>query len=343
MNRAIPKEETEGLYEHFSFKVAAGQTPLRVDKFLLNRIENVSRNKIQLAAKNNKIFVNKMPVKSNYKVKNNDKIQVLFSYPPHENLLVPEKMPLDIIFEDEALIIINKSPGVVVHPGHGNYSKTLLNGLLYYFKEKYAHLDIYPNLVHRIDKDTSGLLVIAKTEEVLNTLAAQFINKTSQRTYYALVWGNVKKEKDTIEAYIGRHPKDRLQMTVFIEGKQGKKAVTHYKVLERFTYVTLISCQLETGRTHQIRTHLKYIGHPIFNDGRYGGDLILKGTRFSKYKQFVENCFKLIPRQALHAKTLGFIHPLTQKRIQFDSALPEDMHLVITKWRNYAKHKYLVI
>ena len=268
-------------------------------------------------------------------------VKVLFSHPPYENLLVPEPIPLDVVFEDEVLVVLNKPAGLVVHPGHGNYSGTLLNGLLHHFKQLPKNANDRPGLVHRIDKDTSGLLVVAKTDTAMTHLAKQFFDKTSERKYTALVWGDVKEDAGTITGAIGRHPKNRLQMAVFEDNSQGKGAVTHYQVLERFGYVTLLECQLETGRTHQIRAHMKHFGHTLFNDARYGGDSILKGTSFSKYKQFVENCFTLLPRQALHAKTLGFIHPVSGKLMQFDSSLPDDFIAAVEKWRHYAQHKNL--
>ena len=331
----------ESLHEHFSFTADKGQEPLRVDKYLMNRIENATRNKIQNAAKEGSIFVNDTAVKSNYKVKGGDVVRVLFGHPPHENLLVPEDLPLEVVYEDDTLIVINKAAGMVVHPGHGNYSGTLINALLFHFDNLPNNADERPGLVHRIDKDTSGLLVIAKTEHALTHLSKQFFDKSSERKYYALVWGSPKEDEGTVEGHIGRHPKNRLQMMVFPEGDAGKAAITHYKVIERFGYVTLLECQLETGRTHQIRVHMKHIGHTLFNDERYGGNAILKGTHFSKYKQFVENCFKLIPRQALHAKTLGFEHPKTGKWMQFDSEIPQDLANALGKWRNYAQHKQL--
>ena len=331
----------ESLHEHFSFTADKGQEPLRVDKYLMNRIENATRNKIQNAAKEGSIFVNDTAVKSNYKVKGGDVVRVLFGHPPHENLLVPEDLPLDVVYEDDTVIVINKAAGMVVHPGHGNYSGTLINALLFHFDNLPNNADERPGLVHRIDKDTSGLLVIAKTEQALTHLSKQFFDKSSERKYLALVWGSPKEDEGTVEGHIGRHPKNRLQMIVFPEGDAGKPAVTHYKVVERFGYVTLLECQLETGRTHQIRAHMKHIGHTLFNDERYGGNAILKGTHFSKYKQFVENCFKLIPRQALHAKTLGFEHPKTGKWMQFDSEIPQDLVKTLGKWRNYAQHKQL--
>ncbi|MBU2526479.1 MAG: RluA family pseudouridine synthase [Bacteroidetes bacterium] len=329
-------EETER-YEHHRFTATKGQEPLRVDKFLANFIENTTRNKIQQAADDGNILVNDKVVKSNYKVKPLDVVTVVFEHPPYEFLLTPEDIPLDIVYEDEVLLIVNKPAGMVVHPGHGNYSGTLVNALAYHFQNLPLNGEKRPGLVHRIDKDTSGLMVIAKTEQAMTHLAKQFFNKTSERTYHALVWGHINEDEGTVEGHIGRHPKDRLQMTVYEDGSHGKSAVTHYKVLERFLYVTLVACTLETGRTHQIRVHMKHIGHTLFNDARYGGERILKGTTFTKYKQFVDNCFKLLPRQALHAKTLGFKHPTTGKWMQFDSELPEDISNVIDKWRNYTK------
>ena len=333
--------QEESLHEHFSFTADKGQEPLRVDKYLMNRIENATRNKIQNAAKAGSIFVNDKAVKSNYKVKGGDVVRVLFGHPPHENLLVPEDIPIEIVYEDDTVVVINKAAGMVVHPGHGNYSGTLINALLFHFDNLPSNADERPGLVHRIDKDTSGLLVIAKTEQALTHLSKQFFDKSSERKYLALVWGSPKVEEGTVEGHIGRHPKNRLQMMVFPEGEAGKPAITHYKVLERFGYVTLLECQLETGRTHQIRAHMKHIGHTLFNDERYGGNAILKGTHFSKYKQFVETCFKLIPRQALHAKTLGFEHPKTGQWMQFDSEIPQDLTQILGKWRNYAQHKQL--
>ncbi|MGB2128685.1 MAG: RluA family pseudouridine synthase [Flavicella sp.] len=333
------KEENEVLeddmYEHYRFVASDGQIPLRVDKFLMNFIENATRNKIQEAAKSGHILANDIPVKSSYKVKAKDVIRVVLSYPPNENLLVPEDIPLDIVYEDEVLMVVNKSPGMVVHPGHGNYTGTLVNGLIYHIENLPTNSNERPGLVHRIDKDTSGLLVVAKTEKAMTHLAKQFFEKTTERVYYALVWGNVTDNEGTIEGHIGRSLKNRLQMSVFPDGDFGKPAVTHYKVIERFNYVTLVECRLETGRTHQIRAHFKYIGHTLFNDARYGGDAILKGTTFTKYKQFVENCFKALPRQALHAKTLGFVHPETNEMMRFDSEIPEDIRNALGKWRNY--------
>lgn len=332
-------EHDDELYEHYSFTAGKGQEPLRVDKFLMNFVEKATRNKIQKAAKNGNIQVNGEVVKQNYKVKADDHVRVLFEHPPYEFLLTPENIPLDIIYEDNSLLVVNKPAGMVVHPGHGNYSGTLINGLVYHFENLPENSSGRPGLVHRIDKDTSGLLVVAKTDYAMTHLAKQFFNKTSDREYVALVWGNVEDDQGTVEGHIGRHPKNRMQNTVYEDGEHGKEAVTHYKVLERFGYVTMVSCKLETGRTHQIRVHMKHIGHTLFNDERYGGDVILKGTSFTKYKQFVENCFKVLPRQALHAKTLGFEHPESGQWLSFNSEIPEDIQACIEKWRNYAKHQ----
>jgi len=338
MEGPIKENGKDELYEHFRFEAQKGQQPLRVDKYLMNYIENATRSKIQKAAKDGNIYVNDIPVKSNYKVKANDVVRVLFEHPPYEFLLVPEDIPIDVVYEDEAVLVVNKAAGMVVHPGHGNYSGTLINALTFHFDNLPNNSSNRPGLVHRIDKDTSGLLVVAKTEEAMTHLAKQFFNKTTEREYVALVWGDVKEDEGTIEGNIGRHPKNRLQNTVFDEEgeEKGKPAKTHYKVLERFGYVTLVSCRLETGRTHQIRVHLKYIGHTLFNDERYGGEKILKGTNFSKYKQFVDNCFKVLPRQALHARTLGFVHPTTEKLMRFESPIPDDILQCIEKWRKYS-------
>lgn len=334
-------EAEDELYEHYAFKVEKGQQPLRIDKYLMNFVENATRNKIQQAAKDGSIFVNGTPVKSNYKVKPNDHITVKFEHPPHEYLLVAEDISIDIVYEDDDLLVVNKPAGMVVHPGHGNYSGTLINGLIYHFENLPNNSSNRPGLVHRIDKDTSGLLVVAKTEQAMAHLSNQFAEKTSEREYVAIVWGNIEEEGGTVEGNIGRHPKNRLQNTVYEgdEAYKGKPAVTHYKVLERLGYVTLVSCKLETGRTHQIRVHMKHIGHTLFNDERYGGEKILKGTTFTKYKQFVENAFKVLPRQALHAKTLGFEHPTTGEWLSFSTEIPEDMQECIEKWRGYAKHQ----
>jgi len=337
----MEQQSFDELYEHYAFTADPGQEPLRVDKFLMNRIENATRNKIQQAASAGSIQVNDRPVKSNYRVKGGDVVRVLLAHPPHEDLLVPEEMPLDIVFEDETLLVVNKPAGLVVHPGHGNYSGTLINGLIHHFGQLPKNSNNRPGLVHRIDKDTSGLLVIAKTEYAMAHLAQQFHDKTSSRQYLALVWGDIDDEKGTVEGHLGRDPKNRLLMTVFPDGDQGKEAVTHFEVVERFGYVTLVRCVLETGRTHQIRAHMKHIGHTLFSDARYGGDKILKGTTFTKYKQFVENCFKQLPRQALHAQTLGFTHPETGQEMSFACPLPEDFEGALTKWRNYAQHQQL--
>ena len=287
------------------------------------------------------VYVNDLQVKQNYKVKPLDKIRVLFEYPPYEYLLTPENIPLDIVFEDDELLVVNKPAGMVVHPGHGNYSGTLINALVYHFENLPINSSERPGLVHRIDKDTSGLLVVAKTEQAMTHLSKQFFNKTSEREYVAIVWGNIDEDKGTIEGNIGRHPKNRLQNTVFLDDdeEKGKPAVTHFEVIDRLGYVTLVKCKLETGRTHQIRVHMKHIGHTLFNDERYGGERILKGTTFTKYKQFVENCFKVLPRQALHAKTLGFKHPKTGEKLSFNSEIPDDMQQCIEKWKQYSKHQ----
>lgn len=331
-------ETEEGeLFEHYRLTVDRGQSPVRIDKFLANRIDNASRSRIQAAADAGNILVNETSVKANYKVKPEDEIRIVMDYPRRELKIIPEDIPLNIEYEDDQLIVLNKPPGLVVHPGHGNYSGTLVNALAYYYKDLplFKSEDPRPGLVHRIDKDTSGLMVVAKTEQAKNKLALQFYEKTSERRYQALVWGSLKEDSGTITGNIGRSLKNRQVFTVFPDEEYGKHAVTHYKVLKRMGYVSLVECRLETGRTHQIRVHMKHINHPLFNDSTYGGDQILRGTTFSKYKQFVHNCFKLLPRQALHAKTLGFVHPATGKKMQFNSELPEDMQIVIEKWENY--------
>lgn len=340
MNSIPPTVELETddeLFEHHRFEVPKGQSMLRIDKYLMQVVENATRNKIQQAATAGNILVNEQPVKSNYKVKPFDIIRVLMSHPPFEYLLEPENIPINVVFEDEQLLVVNKEAGMVVHPGHGNYSGTLVNALAYHFENLPMNSSERPGLVHRIDKNTSGLLVIAKTDLAMAYLTKQFAAKTSEREYIALVWGNVEEEEGTVRGFIGRHIKDRMQMAIFEDEIMGKPAVTHYKVLERFGYVTMISCKLETGRTHQIRAHMKHIGHTLFNDERYGGHNILKGTTFSKYKQFVDNCFKVLPRQALHAKTLGFEHPITKEFLRFDTEIPQDMAECIEKWRTYSK------
>jgi 23S rRNA pseudouridine1911/1915/1917 synthase len=330
-------EFEDDLYEHHRFVVAKGQQSLRIDKFLMNVIENTTRNKIQKAADSGNILVNDVAVKSNYKVKPNDVVRVMLEHPPYEHLLKGENIPINIVYEDEQVLVVNKPAGMVVHPGHGNYSGTLVNALAYHFDNLPMNSSERPGLVHRIDKDTSGLLVVAKTEHAMNHLTKQFAEKTSEREYVAIVWGNIEEEEGTIEGNIDRHQTNRMQMAVYPDGEKGKPAVTHYKVIERLGYVTVVSCKLETGRTHQIRVHMKYIGHTLFNDERYGGDQILKGTTFTKYKQFVDNCFKTLPRQALHAKTLGFEHPTSGEFLRFDTEIPKDMVDCIDKWRTYSK------
>jgi len=330
-------QESQELYEHYRFTADKGQRPLRIDKFLMNLIENATRNKIQNAAKAGNILVNQNPVKQNYKVKPDDVISIVLTYPPQKVELIAEDLPLNIVYEDDDVIVVNKKAGMVVHPGYANYTGTLLNALIHHFEKNKE--EEQPHLVHRIDKDTSGLLLVAKNELAQSKLARQFFDHSVERKYQALVWGDFEEDKGKIEGNLARHPKDRRIMKVFPDGSKGKEAITHYKVLQRFTYVTLVECELETGRTHQIRAHMKYIGHPLFNDETYGGEQILKGTTFSKYKQFVKNCFDTIPRQALHAKSLGFKHPATGKEMFFDSELPEDMQKVLEKWENYAVHK----
>ena len=343
--KGYPEEKNEpeegGLFEHHRLLVDPGQSALRIDKYLANRLDNASRSRIQSAAEAESILVNGTPVKANYKIKPGDDIRIVMDYPRRELKIIPQDIPLDIVFEDDQLIIINKPPGLVVHPGHGNYSGTLVNALAWHYKSLplFSGEDPRPGLVHRIDKDTSGLMVIAKTENAKNKLALQFYEKTSERRYQALVWGSMKEDEGTITGNIGRSLKNRQVFTVFPEDEYGKHAVTHFRVLKRIGYVSLIACQLETGLTRQVRVHLKHINHPLFNDSTYGGDQILRGTTFTKYKQFVHNCFKLLSRQALHAKTLGFVHPSTGKNLQFDSELPEDMRTVIEKWEKYIANR----
>lgn len=337
-NPETSQGESEELYEHFRFTVDPGQSLLRIDKYLTAKIENASRSRIQNAADGGAILVNGKAVKPNYKVKPRDIISIVLPEPVRYFELTAEKIPFDIVYEDTELLIINKLPGMVVHPAHGNLSGTLMNALLYHFeniREKEKNLLAVPGLVHRIDKNTSGLMVVAKTEAAQISLAKQFYDHSIERKYLALVWGDLKEDNGTITGHIGRNLKNRQVMDVFPLGEHGKSAVTHYKVVERFGYVTLVECKLETGRTHQIRAHFKHIGHPLFNDESYGGNKILKGTTFTKYKQFVENCFVLLPRQALHAKTLGFVHPAGRKKVLFDSELPHDMKAVIDKWKKY--------
>lgn len=333
------KELNQEFYEHFRFVADRRQSLLRIDKYLVNKIESVSRTRIQGAATAGNILVNDKPVKSNYRVKPGDVISIVMTYPPREIEIFPENIPVNIIFEDDDLIIINKAPGMVVHPGHGNYSGTLVNALTYYLKDLplFQSGEIRPGLVHRIDKNTSGILVIAKTELAHNKLAKQFFDHSVDRKYLALVWGNPEENEGVITGHIGRNPKNRTRMYVFPDGSLGKPAVTRFKVIERLGYISLVECKLETGRTHQIRVHFQYYKHPVFNDNEYGGDMILKGTTFSKYRQFVQNCFKILTRQALHAKSLRFIHPRTNQLVFFDSDLPEDMQKVIEKWRKYIR------
>ncbi len=335
-----PEDEFEGsqAYEHFRFVADKKQTPIRIDKFLTDRLPHTSRNRIQQAAEAGYILIDGQPVKSNYRVKPSDVISIVMSYPRHETEIVPEDIPLDIVYEDEDLLIVNKPAGLVVHPGHGNYTGTLVNALAFHLKDHphYDPSDPRLGLVHRIDKDTSGLLVIAKKPEAKTDLGRQFFNKTTQRKYVALTWGILKEDEGRIEGNIGRDVRDRLKMCVFPDGDQGKPAVTHYRVLERLGYVSLVECRLETGRTHQIRVHMKHLGYPVFNDARYGGDQILKGQHFSRYKQFIQNCFAVCPRQALHAQTLGFIHPSTGKEMFFEAELPDDMRQLTEKWRIYS-------
>ena len=328
-------------FEHYRFVADKGQSLLRIDKFLSDRIEGISRNRIQQAADAECILVNGAPVKSSYKVKPLDVISIVMDRPRRELEILPEDIPLNIVYEDDDLMVINKPAGLVVHPGHGNYTGTLVNAIAFHLKfEKGMDMtDPRLGLVHRIDKDTSGLLLVAKTPDAKTHLSAQFFNKTTKRRYVALVWGNVANDSGTVTGNLGRDPKDRMQMRVFEDGEHGKPAVTHYKVLERFGYVTLVQCELETGRTHQIRVHMKHIGHTLFNDERYGGNEVLRGTHFAKYKQFVYNCFAICPRQCLHAQTLGFVHPRTGKEMFFESELPQDMQEVIGKWRTYTESR----
>lgn len=332
------EEENTELYEHLRIDVDKGQSMERIDTFLTNHIQNISRNRVQQAARNGNVLVNGKVVKQNYKVKPCDVISVVFAHPPRETDIKPQYIPLNIVYEDDDVIIINKQAGLVVHPGHGNFEGTLLHGLAYHFQQTNQRVENgFGYLVHRIDKDTTGLMIVAKNENAQAVLARQFFDHTIHRRYYALVWGDFDVDEGTIEGNIGRSVSDRRKMTVYPNGDYGKEAITHWHVVERFGYVTLNEYRLETGRTHQIRAHSRYIGHPLFNDAMYGGDVILKGTTFSKYKQFIDNCFKLMPRHALHAKELGFVHPTNNKEMMFVSELPDDMNAVIEKWRNYIK------
>ncbi|MCB9335053.1 MAG: RluA family pseudouridine synthase [Flavobacteriales bacterium] len=332
----LDSDDEHELFEHYKFIADKGQELLRIDKFLMDRIPNTSRNKIQQAAISGTILVNKKAVKSNYKVKPKDEISIVLPYPPRVIELIPQDIPLNILYEDKDLIVLNKQSEMVVHPGYGNYTGTLVNALVYHFQNlPEGPMDNRPGLVHRLDKNTTGIMVVAKTEHALNHLANQFFERTTERRYNALVWGDFEEDEGTVTGHVGRSLKNRKVMNVFPEGDYGKHAVTHYKVLKRYGYVTLVECKLETGRTHQIRVHMKFIGHSLFNDNEYGGDTILKGTSFSKYKQFITNCFDILPRQALHAKSLGFTHPTTGKWMQFESELPNDMKEVLDKWETY--------
>ncbi len=345
--RAIINEEeiaeSEELFERLTLEIPRGQEPLRIDKFLMTRIEGATRNKIQQGIENEMVLVNDKPIKANYKIKPYDKIVVFDNRNPESNEIIPENIPLNIIYEDDDILIIDKPAGLVVHPGSGNPSGTLINGVAWYLKQQNPSVNENEltrfGMVHRIDKNTSGLLVLAKSPKAMTDLAKQFFNHTVHRRYVALVWGDFENEEGTITGHVGRHQRFRKLFTTYPEGEHGKEAITHYKVLERFNYVTLVECRLETGRTHQIRVHMQYIGHPLFNDDFYGGEKIVKGTIFTKYKQFVDNCFAICKRQALHAKELGFIHPTTREPVHFESNMPDDMEKVIEKWRKYSQNR----
>ncbi len=336
----LSEDESRGnadLYEHFRFEADPGQKLLRIDKFLVNRIENISRSRIQSAAASGNIMVNDVPVKPSYRVRPGDIITIVMAWPPREIELIPEDIPVDVVYEDDHLVVVNKRAGMVVHPGHGNYTGTLVNALAWRFRDMplFRSGELRPGLVHRIDKNTSGLVVVAKSELAMNRLAKQFFDRKTKRKYTAIVWGLPEPEEGTITGHIGRHIKDRMKMDVFTDASEGRHAVTHYRVIENLGYISLVECRLETGRTHQIRVHMEHIGHPLFNDERYGGDSILRGTTFTKYRQFVNNCFKILPRHALHARSLGFTHPLTGEELSFESELPRDMDLLLEKWRKY--------
>ena len=343
MNEEVLHEEAEELFEKLSIIVSDGQEPLRIDKFLMGRIEGATRNKIQQGIEAERVLVNDKPIKSNYKIRPQDKIVIYQTYLPESNEIIPEDIPFKIVYEDEELMVVDKAAGMIVHPGSGNPGGTLVNAIAFYLKQQNPNVSEDElarfGLVHRIDKNTSGLLVVAKTAKAMTHLAKQFFDHTVRRRYVALVWGDFEEDKGTVIAHIGRHQRFRKLFTAYPEGEYGKEAITHYKVLERFNYVTLIECRLETGRTHQIRVHMQHIGHPLFNDETYGGNTIVKGTVFTKYKQFVENCFALCPRHALHAQQLGFIHPATNQQMNFETALPDDMELVIEKWRKYSSYR----
>jgi len=335
----LSEHEDNDLFEHFSIVVDKGQSLLRIDKFLMLRLENASRSKIQSATEADNVLVNKKPVKASYKVKPLDEISIVLPHPPRDNEVYPEDLPINILYEDDDVILVNKEAGMVVHPGYGNWNGTLVNALVFHFSQlpQLPGNDGRPGLVHRIDKDTSGLLLISKNEKAMTYLAKQFYDHSITRQYLALVWGDLDKD-GTIEGYIGRSAKDRKVMSVYDDPEKGKWSVTHYKVLERFNYVTLIQCELETGRTHQIRAHMQHIGHPLFGDAPYGGDKIRKGTLFAKYKSFVENCFTIMPRQALHARTLGFLHPTKKQYVSFETPIPDDFEAVLDKWKKYVQN-----
>lgn len=337
-NDDIQNQDQE-LFEHYRFVADPGQSPLRIDKFLMHRIENASRSKIQQAASAGSILVNEVPVKQNYKVRPADVITIVLSEPPRDKEVLAEDIPLDIVFEDNDIILVNKQPGMVVHPAYANFTGTLVNALTFYLRKNSDDPEAQPYLVHRIDKDTSGILLVAKNELAQSRLAKEFFNHTIDRKYTALVWGDMEEDEGTITGHLGRSKSDRKVMSVYPGGEIGKHAVTHWKVLQRFGYVSLIECTLETGRTHQIRAHMKYIRHPLFNDATYGGDRILKGTTFTKYRQFIKNCFNILPRQALHARSLGLKHPVSGEYLFFESELPADMQEVILKWENYVAHQ----
>lgn len=334
------ESESAGLYEHLNLVVTKNQEPLRIDKFLLLYRKNASRNKISQTCRAGNVIVNGKAVKQNYRVKPGDDISVLLTYPPRENTVIPEDIPINIVYEDDDLLVIDKEAGMVVHPGHGHWKGTLVNALAYHFQKLPSlNSDIdRPGLVHRIDKNTSGLIVVAKTEFAMSHLAKQFFDRTTKRLYWAFVWGNMDDDQGTIKGHIGRHPKNRLQMSVYEDGSHGKHAVTHYKVLERFKHMTWVECKLETGRTHQIRAHFRHIGHTLFNDERYEGDQILYGSNLPKYKQFVKNVFEELPRHALHAHTLGFVHPTTKEEMYFESPMPQDMQNAVDRWRKYLEN-----
>lgn len=332
-------DENTGLYEHLNITVDKNQQPLRIDKFLQNHRQNSSRNKISQTCRAGNVVVNGKPVKQNYRVKPGDEIAVLLTRPPRENVIIPQDIPLNIVYEDDDLVVVDKPAGMVVHPGHGNWDGTLVNALAFHFEKNHEKSDLdRVGLVHRIDKDTSGLLVVAKNEYALSFLAKQFFNRTTKRLYWAFVWGNLPEDEGTIRGHIGRHQKNRMQMAVYEDGSHGKHAVTHYKVLERFRYMTWVECKLETGRTHQIRAHFRHIGHTLFNDERYEGHIPLRGSTLPKYKQFISNVFEILPRQALHAHTLGFVHPVTKKEMYFESPMPQDMEEAVKKWRKYLEN-----